>query len=421
MTTQTLKNWDISNLGDAVDIIDGDRGKNYPKQDEFLDSGYCLFLNTKNVPSNSFSFGEKMFITKEKDSALRKGKLTRGDFVLTTRGTVGNFAYFSDKVPFENIRINSGMVILRPKKDGRVFSGFFKFYLGSPLFRDQVKSRSSGSAQPQLPIRDLSTFEIEIPELGIQKRVADVLSTYDDLIENNTRRIQILEQIAQATYTEWFVNFRFPGHEKVKMIDSGTDFGKIPEGWEIKKIKDFGSVITGKTPSKSDPSNFGSDIPFIKTPDLHGKIFCIETSESLSVKGANTQKNKTLPPKTLVVSCIGTLGVVGITSSEAQTNQQINAVILADQKYLEYLYFVLVNLKQELKNLGANGATMGNVNKDKFENIKMLFPSQKVISEYHSTVGLNFDGILNLQMQNKNLRQTRDLFLPKLITGEINI
>ena len=221
MTTQTLKNWDISNLGSTVDIIDGDRGKNYPKQDEFSDSGYCLFLNTKNVPSNSFSFDEKMFVTKEKDFTLRKGKLSRGDFVLTTRGTVGHFAHFSDKIPFENIRINSGMVILRPKKDGKLLSGFFKFYLDSLLFRDQVKSRSSGSAQPQLPIRDLSTFEIEIPDLQSQKQIADILSTYDDLIENNTRRIQILEQMAQAVYTEWFVNFRFPGHEKAKMIDIG--------------------------------------------------------------------------------------------------------------------------------------------------------------------------------------------------------
>jgi type I restriction enzyme S subunit len=110
-----MSEWKECKLGDApFEIIDGDRGADYPKQNEFYQNGYCLFLSTKNVTSNGFSFNECYFITKEKDEILRKGKLQRNDIVLTTRGTVGNIGFFNEKIPFKNVRINSGMVIIRP-------------------------------------------------------------------------------------------------------------------------------------------------------------------------------------------------------------------------------------------------------------------------------------------------------------------
>ncbi len=111
-----MSNWLECALGEApLQIIDGDRGKNYPKKTEFADTGYCLFLNTKNVTQTGFSFSELNFIDQERDDLLRKGKLKRGDLVLTTRGTVGNVAYYDETIPFDHIRINSGMVIIRPQ------------------------------------------------------------------------------------------------------------------------------------------------------------------------------------------------------------------------------------------------------------------------------------------------------------------
>ena len=130
-------------------MIDGDCGKNYPKQEEFLDEGYCLFLNAKNVTDKGFNFETKMFISKEKDEILKKGKLQRGDVVLTTRGTVGNVAFYSDNVPFDNIRINSGMLILRSEKD--LLNEFLYYVLNSNFFKQQIYTFKSGTAQPQLP------------------------------------------------------------------------------------------------------------------------------------------------------------------------------------------------------------------------------------------------------------------------------
>ena len=151
-------------------IIDGDRGKNYPKQDEFSDTGYCLFLNAKNVTATGFSFENRMFITKEKDNALHNGKLERGDVVLTTRGTLGNLAFYDDSVPFENVRINSGMVILRMNKSVMTevfFMEQFKLQLQS------IKGKiASGSAQPQLPISTMNKIRILLAPMALQEQFA---------------------------------------------------------------------------------------------------------------------------------------------------------------------------------------------------------------------------------------------------------
>lgn len=204
-----LKEWKTVNLSSVLDIIDGDRGVNYPKNDEFSDKGYCLFLNTGNVPDENFNFSSSMFITKEKDNLLRKGKLSRGDYVLTTRGTLGNFAHYSEKIPYLNIRINSGMVILRPKTN-YLLSNYLYQYLRSKEFKYQVLSLSSGSAQPQLPIRDLKLFEILLPPLPEQKAIAGVLSSLDDKIELLREENKTLEEMAQVLFKRWFADFEFP-------------------------------------------------------------------------------------------------------------------------------------------------------------------------------------------------------------------
>ena len=158
-------------------IIDGDRGKNYPKQDEFSDTGYCLFLNAKNVTATGFSFENRMFITKEKDNALHNGKLERGDVVLTTRGTLGNLAFYDDSVPFENVRINSGMVILRMNKSVMTevfFMEQFKLQLQS------IKGKiASGSAQPQLPISTMSKIRILLAPMALQEQFAAFVEQID--------------------------------------------------------------------------------------------------------------------------------------------------------------------------------------------------------------------------------------------------
>ena len=164
-------------MTEVCEIIDGDRGKNYPTAEEFSDDGYCLFLNAKNVTASGFNFDNCMFVSKEKDEALRKGKLSRGDVVLTTRGTLGNLAFYTNEVPFENVRINSGMVILRMKQDvvdEVYFIEQFKLQL------DDIKEKiASGSAQPQLPISTMNKIQVLVPDIDRQRKFADFSKKVD--------------------------------------------------------------------------------------------------------------------------------------------------------------------------------------------------------------------------------------------------
>ena len=155
---------------DLFTFIDGDRGKNYPKKNDLLSEGYCLFLNAKNVTTRGFKFDNLEFISQERDELLRKGRVERGDLILTTRGTVGNIAFYSDDVPFDKIRINSGMVILRRKQD------INPLYFQQLIRKTHVlKSAMSGSAQPQLPIRNLKNVKIPIIPIDQQNKFADLV------------------------------------------------------------------------------------------------------------------------------------------------------------------------------------------------------------------------------------------------------
>jgi len=310
-------------------------------------------------------------------------------------------------------------LLIRPDKD-KVEPKFLNFLLNGPYVQGIIHAKTNGATVPHLNMKDVRELELPpLPSRKVQKRIAGILSAYDELIENNQRRIRILEEMARSLYREWFVHFRYPGHEAVPLVDSLL--GSIPQGWEVKQVKDFGKVITGKTPSKANPAYYGGVFQFVKTPDMHGNMFILGTSDKLSEAGASSQANKTLPIGSICVSCIGTIGVVSLSAEECQTNQQINSVVLNSSEYREYLFFTLQSAKRALENLGSNGATMGNVNKGKFEAMDVVFPPEDQLVKYHYLVEPMFSEILRAYQTIENLRQTRDLILPKLLSGQISL
>lgn len=186
--------WEMVEFADApFKIIDGDRGSNYPNGDDFSPEGYCLFLNTKNVRDNGFRFDELMFISKEKDGLLRKGKLQREDVLLTTRGTIGNTAYYNATVPYDNIRINSGMLIFRPDNK-KLLSEYLYYFFQSENCETQFSRIVSGAAQPQLPIRSLNSAIIPIPSIEVQHRIVSQIVKELALLNANKELIEIFEQ-----------------------------------------------------------------------------------------------------------------------------------------------------------------------------------------------------------------------------------
>jgi len=273
---------------------------------------------------------------------------------------------------------------------------------------------NAGAGVPTLNRNHIASLRVSSFSSAEQAEIASILSAYDNLIENNRRRIQLQEESARLLYREWFVRLRFPGHEHVKIING------VPEGWEKSAVSKMGDVVTGKTPSTKEPDNFGGKIPFIKTPDMHKNPIVIETAQYLSEQGANSQAKKYIPEDSIMVSCIGTVGIVAINAIKAQTNQQINTVIPQKEHSRYYAYFALGDLKSRLEAMGG-GATMVNVNKGKFESLPIVIPSGSILHAFHEVCKPIFLQIKNLLIQNQKLKQARDLLLLRLMNGEIKV
>ncbi len=204
-----------------IQLIDGDRGKNYPSQENFSKAGYCLFLSAKNVTKSGFDFSEKIYVDKDRDELLRAGKLQREDIILTTRGTIGNVAYFSPTVPYENIRINSGMLIVRANQE-RWNPRFLYFLFNSNIVKDQIVALTSGSAVPQLPAKDIKKFQLPRIPKSIQNNIDEIIGNITEKIHLNTQTNQTLESIAQAIFKSWFVDFEPVKAKMAALAEGGT-------------------------------------------------------------------------------------------------------------------------------------------------------------------------------------------------------
>lgn len=398
-------------IGELAEIIDGDRGKNYPQQHEFLDNGYCLFLNTGNVTTTGFLFESNQYISKEKDDSLRKGKMQRRDIVYTTRGTVGNAAFYSDDVPYEHIRINSGMVIIRPKKE-IVCTEFLYQILKSNYYRPYFKKYCTGSAQPQLPIKNLSTIELDLPDLRVQRRMADILSTYDDLIENNQKQIKLLEEVAQRLYKEWFVDLRFPGHEATPIVDG------IPQGWERMVLSEVTSALKrGISPKYSDNGKYS----VINQKCIRSSIMDISESRRQEKEYAptlNLQDSDTV----ICSTGTGTLGRVGrVYGDYPNTTFDSHVTLVRAKENPNYIYHVVKSQQEYLMGMGRGSTNQQELYRDVIERLVVLCPSQDILLKADRVLNAIHCKIKAVYLQNNLLVESRDRLLPKLMNGEIEV
>ena len=403
-------------IGQLAEIIDVDRGKNYPKQDEFYPQGYCLFLNTGNVTKEGLIFEENQFITKEKDEALRKGKLKRGDIVYTTRGTVGNAGYYNSNVPYENVRINSGMVILRANVE-IVDARFLYQILKSEYYRPYFKQYCTGSAQPQLPIKNFSQIYLNVPDIKTQHRIADIVSAYDDLIKNNQRQIKLLEEAAQRLYKEWFVDLRFPGHENTKIVDG------VPEGWRVASIADICDTVGGGTPSTKIQSYYEKgDILWVTPTDItrNFSLALLDTEKKITPEGLKNSSANMLPAETILMTSRASVGFFGMCKYEVCTNQGFISCIPKRENLQMYLLFNLKSRVEEIRQK-AGGSTYLEISKTVFRELKIILPKDEVLAEYQKNVHDIFDEIYCRTEMIKSLVDMRNRLLPKLMSGEVEV
>lgn len=457
-----MSNWKEYRLGDCIEFIIDNRGKNPP----LSNSGYEL-IETNMISSNNkypdFDKVTKYVSEDTYNNWFRKGHPKIGDILISTVGNIGKVAIVNE----DKGCIAQNLIGLRVNE--KIIAEYLYYFLIKKDTQDQLLALNIGSVQPSIKVPHLLNLEIKIPELLKQKECIQVLSKLDDKIQLNTQINQTLEQIAQALFKSWFVNFD-PVRAKVQALSDGlsleqaklaamqaisgktleeltalsqaqpdcyaelaetakafpcemveVDGVEVPKGWEMKALSDLGQIICGKTPSKSNKEFYGDDVPFIKIPDMHNQVFITQTTDNLSVAGANSQSKKYIPPKSICVSCIATVGLVSMTSKPSHTNQQINSIIPNDEQTSEFLYLSLKqpSMTKYLKDLASGGSATLNLNTSTFSKIEIITPSKEIIDIFHNKVCYFFEKILSNAIENKRLTEIRDLLLPRLLNGEI--
>jgi len=318
----------------------------------------------------------------------------KGDLIVVARGVGGT----GDVKIIEEDAYLTNLSIKIDFDPDIVDNKFFYYY----FHKETLRYLDSGSAQSQITITDLESESFLFPPLPEQKAIASVLSSLDDKIDLLHRQNKTLEAMAETLFRQWFVE-------------------EAQEDWEEKPLSFFGEIICGKTPSKKIYNYFNGEIPFIKIPDMHGSIFLSETTDSLTEEGKLSQSNKTLPPKSICVSCIATVGLVSMNATESQTNQQINSIIPQKDYYRYFLYFTMKLSYDLLHSMASGGTATLNLNTGNFSKIPVQYPGDNFLVAFQREVEPYFDKIFINQTQTRTLEKLRDTLLPKLMNGEVRV
>ena len=279
---------------------------------------------------------------------------------------------------------------------------------------------NAGAGVPTLNRNHLDTLEVEVPPLPVQQRIASILSAYDELIENSQRRIKILESMARGVYREWFVHFRFPGHENHPRVASGL--GEIPQGWEVTTFGELYNTGSGGTPSRARPEYFvDGTIDWVKSQELLDG-FVLSTEERITERAIVESSAKVFPANSVLVALYGaTIGKLAILSRDAATNQACCAVLPTLKSFgREFAYLTLFVNREKIISMRL-GAAQQNISQVLLRGLECLKPHDELVSHFSKVTSPFFDEILTLQRQIQNLRRTRDLLLPRLLSGQINV
>ncbi|HHT7802946.1 TPA: restriction endonuclease subunit S [Streptococcus suis] len=393
----------ISLVDSGIEILDGDRGKNYPAKSDLAKHGDCVFLNTGNVKNNGFDFSDVDFISFEKDFSLRNGKLLREDIVMTTRGTVGNLAYYSKDIRFNHIRINSGMVIIRVNQENWI-PYFIYLFLQSDLFKKQTQKLISGSAQPQLPISVLETIRIPNYSMKQQEFIAIQIQAIDQKIALNNQINEELEAMAKTLYDYWFVQFDFPDENGNPYKSSGGKMvyndqlkREIPEGWGVENLSNFLTIKNGKDHKDLSDGNY----PVYGSGGLMRKV------EDYIFEGESVL----IPRKGTLNNIIYVDEKFWTVDTMFYTHMKIDYVAL-------YTYFSIKDIDFTKLNTGTGVPSM---TASILYQLQIINPNADVLKNFDELVRTTYRMIFDNRKQNQELNQLREWLLPMLMNGQVKV
>lgn len=396
--------WEEKTL-DQLGSISRGKSKHRPRNDPKLFGGQYPFIQTADVKNANFYITE--YTDTYNEQGLAQSKLWEiGTLCITIAANIADTAILAIPACFPDSIM--GFIPYKGISDAR----FVKYCFD--MLQQDCKQISQGTAQDNLSWQKLSTIKFPAPPVETQRRIADILSAYDDLIENNRKQIKLLEESAQRLYKEWFVDLRFPGHEHTRIVDG------VPEGWEIDILSNVVKTASGGTPARNHPEYYTNGFNlWVKTQELTDG-FILDTEEKITDEAIKNSSAKLVLKGSILMAMYGaTIGKLGIATQDLTCNQACCVFDISDFKYgAMYLFCWLLANRNLMIKLGK-GAAQSNLSQAMIKNLKILVPCSNVLYQFSCFVDSLYLQILNIQKQITILSESRDRLLPKLMSGDV--
>jgi type I restriction enzyme S subunit len=385
--------------------IDGNHGEIHPKGEDFV-AGGVPFLMASDIDNGMVDYQSCKFITAKQADGLRKGFAKNGDVLLTHKATIGRTAIV-DYHGHPYVMLTPQVTYYRVRDKKRLSNRYLRQYFESGFFQGVLKQWAGGGAtRAYLGITEQGKLPVVLPPFGKQQRLAAVLSAYDDLIENNRRRIALLERMAEQLYREWFVRFRFPGYQQAKFAKGH------PVDWKLSTLGEIATFVMGQSPSSEFYNERGEGLPFHQGVGTYGSrfpkniVFC-------SVDGRRVKAGD------ILFSVRAPVGRLNIADCDMIIGRGL-AAIRHKQGFNSYLFnFLKVTFANE--DIIGNGAIFNSVGKDELSKFAVFSPPQSLVRRFDEMASSIEKQLEVLTESIRNLVKTRDLLLPRLISGKLRV
>ncbi|WP_010170125.1 restriction endonuclease subunit S [Bacillus coahuilensis] len=351
-----------------------------------------------------------------------RGYLEDGDVILTREAPMGEVAILKD----EEYKFFLGQRMLQLKVKKEIITPEFLYYsLQTSSMRHQIMmNEGTGSVVSNIRIPLLKKMQISVPSIKLQKKITLLLESIDSKYNNNNSMIKGLEELSQILFKQWFIDFEFPNEDGMpykssggKMVDS--EFGEIPEGWNIEYLSSSTEFLSGGTPKTKESTYWNGDIPFFTPKDVGSSVYTTNTEKTITELGLSKCNSRLYPKNTVFITARGTVGKVALANRDMAMNQSCFALKSRNECQF-YLYGAIKTLLREIIQ-GANGAVFNAINLSDLNRLRLAMPQQGLIDKYEAIAITFFDQMSALEFENINLQILRDTLLPKLLSGEIEI
>lgn len=394
---------------DELGFVGRGRSKHRPRNDPALYGGETPFIQTADIQAaDLFISGYSQ--TYSPEGVAQSKVWDQPTLCMTIAGeNTGSTAILNFPACFPDSIV--GFIPDPEKADIR----YIKYSLDA--LKRAFRSISRGATQDNLSLKKILSFGFQVPPLTVQQRVSEVIGAYDDLIDTNRRRIALLEEAARLLYREWFVHFRFPGHEHAPLTDG------LPEGWERQTFDDVCETIGGGTPKTEKPEFWNDgDIPWYTPTDItrNSCLALLDSATKITEAGLRGSSAKMLPAGTVLMTSRASVGFFGIIETPSCTNQGFISIIPHDPRARMYLLHNLMHRVEEIRS-HAGGATYKEISKGKFRALPVVIPDAALLREFEHQASTLHAQVRTMHTQNQKLAQARDLLLPRLMNGEIAV